>query len=299
MTASTPARMEVLAAVPEDGAHATSVLSVPGPVTPPRPAPLWPARWGRRLLPWALPAAVVAAWQLWGHAAGIGGLPTPWRVARTGAQLVQSGELFHHAAVSLRRALLGLLLGGGAGLLLGLANGVWSLSERLTDTSVQMIRNVPHLALIPLVILWFGLGEESKVFLVALGVLFPMYINTFHGVRAVDETLLEMARLYGLRGRALFAQVLLPGALPSILVGLRFALGVMWLSLIVAETIAADAGIGYLAMSAREFMQTDVVILSILLYALIGKLADVAARAVERRCLSWNARLGAAGGEAR
>lgn len=270
---------------------------VPSRRRPSVPGPLfgWPARLGRRLLPWAVPAGVIGAWQLWGHAAGAGGLPTPWRVAHAAARLAASGELVHHAAVSLRRALFGLVLGGGVGLALGLANGVWSLSERLTDTSVQMIRNIPHLALIPLVIVWFGLGEESKIFLVALGVLFPMYVNSFHGVRAVDGTLVEMARLYGLRGRALFAHVLLPGALPSILVGLRFALGLMWLSLIVAETIAADAGIGYLAMSAREFMQTDVVILSIVLYALLGKVADVAARIVERRCLAWRAGLSASG----
>jgi sulfonate transport system permease protein len=258
-------------------------------VTPRRSG--WGGRLGARAVPRLLPAAIVTARQLFGHAStGAGGLPTPWRVARAGAHLLIGGELLHHSVVSLERALTGLVIGGGVGLLLGLANGMWVLSERLTDTSVQMIRNIPHLALIPLVILWFGLGEESKVFLVALGVLFPVYVNTIHGVRTVDPALIEMAKLYGLRGRALFSQVVLPGALPSILVGLRFALGVMWLSLIVAETIAADAGIGYLAMSAREFMQTDVVILSVLLYALLGKLADVAARAVERRCLAWNSR---------
>src|SRR4029453_13478893 len=122
------------------------------------------------------------------------------------------------------------------------------------DTPIQMLRNIPHLALIPLVILWFGLGEQAKVFLVTIGVLFPIYVNTFHGTRTVDRGLLEMARVYGLSPWERFRRVLLPSALPSILVGVRFALGVMWLSLIVAETIAADVGIGYLAMNAREFM---------------------------------------------
>jgi len=217
-------------------------------------------------------------------------LPTPLLVARAGLRLAASGELLHHSWVSLQRALVGLLIGGGLGLLLGLINGYFTLAERLIDTPVQMVRNVPHLALIPLVILWFGLGEQSKIFLVALGVLFPMYVNTFHGVRTVDPGLLEMGRLYGLSPAALFLNIVLPGALPSILVGLRFALGLMWLSLIVAETIAADAGIGYLAMNAREFMQTDVIILSIILYALLGKLADVAARLLERRWLGWDPR---------
>ena len=144
--------------------------------------------------------------------------------------------------------------------------------------AVQMIRNVPHLALIPLVILWFGIDEAAKVFLVALGTLFPIYLNTYHGIRNVDPALVEMARSYGLSGFGLFRQVILPGALPSILVGVRFALGFMWLTLIVAETISANSGIGYLAMNAREFLQTDVVVLAILLYAVLGKLADVAAR---------------------
>jgi len=150
------------------------------------------------------------------------------------------------------------------------------------------LRNVPHLALIPLVILWFGIEEEAKLFLVALGVFFPVYANTLHGVRSVDPQLIEMARSYGMPRADLFARVILRGALPSIFVGLRYALGIMWLTLIVAETIAAQSGIGYMAMQAREFFSVDVVVLSILIYAALGKLADVIARALERYCLAWN-----------
>jgi len=141
--------------------------------------------------------------------------------------------------------------------------------------------------MIPLVILWFGIGEEAKLFLVAIGVLFPLYLNTFHGIRTVDSGLIEMGKVYGLSHWSLFWQIILPGALPSILIGVRYALGFMWLTLIVAETIAADTGIGYMAMNAREFMQTDVVVLSILLYALLGKLADTAARILEKKWLQW------------
>ena len=136
--------------------------------------------------------------------------------------------------------------------------------------------------------MWFGIGEEAKIFLVALGVFFPIYLNTFHGVRTVDPELIEMAKSYGLRGWSLFKRVIFPGALGSIIVGLRYALGIMWLTLIVAETITLDSGIGYMAMNAREFMQTDVVVLSILLYALLGKLADVAAKGLEEKWLRWD-----------
>jgi ABC-type nitrate/sulfonate/bicarbonate transport system permease component len=176
----------------------------------------------------------------------------------------------------------GFAIGGSIGLVLGLISGLSRWGERLLDTSIQMLRNVPHLALIPLVILWFGIDESAKIFLVALGTLFPIYINTWHGIRNIDRGLVEMARSYGLSGFALFRHVILPGALPSIMVGVRFALGLMWLTLIVAETISANAGIGYLAMNAREFLQTDVVVVAIILYAILGKLADVSAQLLER-----------------
>lgn len=142
--------------------------------------------------------------------------------------------------------------------------------------------------MIPLVILWFGIGEEAKLFLVSVGVFFPIYLNTFHGVRTVDPGLLEMGKIYGLKPLELFWQVILPSALPSILIGVRFALGIMWLTLIVAETIASDSGIGYMAMNAREFMQTDVVVFSILVYALLGKLADATAKLLEAKLLDWH-----------
>jgi ABC-type multidrug transport system fused ATPase/permease subunit len=151
-----------------------------------------------------------------------------------------------------------------------------------------MLRNIPALALIPLVILWFGIDETAKLFLIAVSVFFPLYLNTFHGIRNVDPGLVEMARTYGLSRWQLYRQVILPGALSSILVGLRFSLGLMWVILIVAETISAQAGIGYLTMNAREFLQTDVVLVGILLYAVLGKLADLFARGLERWWLRWH-----------
>jgi sulfonate transport system permease protein len=139
------------------------------------------------------------------------------------------------------------------------------VADRLLDSSVQMVRNIPHLAMIPLVILWFGIGEGAKLFLITIGVFFPSYINTVHGIRSIDPRLLEMGRSYGLSRFGLFLNVILPGALPSILVGLRYALGIMWLTLIVAETFACDNGIGYMTMNARDFLQTDIVLLGICL----------------------------------
>lgn len=244
----------------------------------------------RALVPWLVPLVLLVAWQALSAAGVISAriLPAPLAVGQAAVDLAAGGRLLDDVWASTRRALLGFAIGGGAGFALGLLNGMLPWSARLFDSSLQMARTIPHLALIPLVILWFGIGETSRVFLVALGVAFPIYLNTFHGVRTVDAGVLEMARSYGIHGWRLFTEVILPGALPSILVGVRYALGIMWLTLIVAETIAASSGIGYVTMNAREFLRTDVLVFGILLYAALGKLADTLARGMERRMLAWH-----------
>ncbi|MGS2777618.1 ABC transporter permease subunit [Robertmurraya sp. GLU-23] len=245
--------------------------------------------WREKLIPWMLPMFILGLWQILSMNGMIPAtiLPSPIAVIQSGAELTASGELINHITISLGRALTGFLIGGLLGFLFGLFNGLFKPLDLLLDTSIQMLRNIPHLALLPLVILWFGIDEVSKVFLVALGVLFPIYINTYHGIKGVDKGLIEMGRAYGLKGYSLFFQVILPGALSSILVGIRYALGVMWTTLIVAETIAANSGIGYMAMNAREFMQMDVIVLSILIYSLLGKLSDWIAKLFEKKWLMW------------
>lgn len=239
---------------------------------------------------WLLPAAILLVWQVACSTGYVPArvLPAPTEVVLAGWKSLQSGELVQNIWVSFWRAVVGFLIGGGIGFAFGLANGLSPFSDKLTDTTLQMIRNVPHLALIPLVILWFGIEEAAKLFLVALGVFFPVYLNTLHGIRTVDPQLIEMGRVYGMNSGELFRRVIFPGALPSIFVGVRFSLGIMWLTLIVAETIASSSGLGYMAMQAREFMLIDVVVLSILIYALLGKVADSASRFLERITLSWH-----------
>lgn len=248
-----------------------------------------PKNWGT-LTQWVLPLSIVAIWQLLSVAGFIPArvLPSPAAVVAAGWKSLLSGELIWNIWVSSGRALTGLLIGGSVGFIFGLANGLSQKSDRIFDSTLQMIRNVPHLALIPLVILWFGIDEEAKLFLVALGVFFPIYVNTQHGIRSVDPQLIEMGKAYGMTPWVLFRKVIFPGALPSIFVGFRYALGIMWLTLIVAETIAASSGIGYMAMQAREFLLVDIVVLSIVIYALLGKLADSVARLFERLSLQWH-----------
>jgi len=246
----------------------------------------------RRLRSWTVwipPVLILAAWQWASRSGHLSSrvLPEPWAVLKAFATLSASGELWRHLAVSSARAAAGFAVGGGLGLLMGLLTGASRIAEAALDSTVQMVRNIPPLALIPLVILWFGIDETAKLFLVSLGVFFPVYLNTYAGIRSVDKGLIEMARSYGVRGFALYRDVILPGALPSILVGVRFSLGFMWVILIVAETISASSGIGYMTMNAREFLQTDVVLVGIILYALLGKLADMLARALENWWLPW------------
>jgi sulfonate transport system permease protein len=244
----------------------------------------------KQFFPWIVPVLLLAAWQLTSQFGMLPSrvLPNPVDVFKSAVELARSGQLFAYIGASSKRALIGFIIGGGIGFALGLLNGLSRMTESLLDSSLQMIRNIPHLALIPIVILWFGIGEEAKLFLVALGTFFPIYVNTFHGIRSIEKSLIEMGNVYGLKGFSLFWNIIFPGALPSILVGVRYAIGITWVTLIVAETIASDSGIGYMAMNAREFMRMDVVVLSIILYALLGKLSDLIAKMAEKRFLKWH-----------
>jgi sulfonate transport system permease protein len=239
---------------------------------------------------WIAPFVLLISWELLAQAGWLSPqvLPAPSKVARTAFKLLLSGSLLNDLGVSMLRAAAGFVIGGSIGFALGTLVGFSRFAQALIDRSVQMIRAIPFLALVPLVIVWFGVGEAEKIFLVALGVAFPIYINTTLGIRQVDPKLLELGRVQGLGTWQLIRRIILPGALPSILTGVRYSLATAWLALVVAETIGAQSGLGFLAMDAREFLRTDVIVLTIVIYALIGVLADSTARWLERRLLAWH-----------
>jgi sulfonate transport system permease protein len=218
-------------------------------------------------------------------------LASPAQILTAAWTLAVSGELGWHVAVSLARVAAGLAIGVTVGGALAVVSGLTRLGEDIVDAPVQMLRTLPFLALVPLFILWFGIGETPKIALVALGAAFPIYVNLFAGIRGVDPRLAEMARVFGLNRAGLIRHVVLPGALPAALVGLRYSLGTAWLSLVVAEQVNAGAGIGSMINDARDFLRTDVIMVGLLLYALLGLSADLLVRALERHLLAWRATL--------
>ncbi|SFK75474.1 sulfonate transport system permease protein [Paenibacillus sp. 1_12] len=236
-----------------------------------------------------VPVLFLIAWQILGDLGVISSLlfPTPLRIFQAGIRLVQTGELYDNLKISLVRALSGFFMGGALGLAFGVLVGLFRRSERTLDPTVQMIRMVPHLAIAPLFILWFGIGETAKILLIAKGAFFPLYINTFVGIRGVDNKLFDVTRVLGFSKWKQILRLILPAALPNILLGVRISLGVSWLGLVVAELMGSTAGIGYLMSDARQFSKTPVVFVGILIFATFGILSDSLVRLLERKWLSW------------
>ncbi|MTH61306.1 ABC transporter permease subunit [Paracoccus litorisediminis] len=243
-------------------------------------------RWLRRTTG---PVVLVALWHL---ASSTGILPAevlagPGTVLSSAAKLIESGELQAAIVVSMSRAMTGLAIGGSIGVLLAVLSGLTRLGEDMVDAPMQMLRTVPNVALIPLLIIWFGIGEAPKIALIALATAFPLYLNVYAGIRGVDQSLIEAGRTLGLSRWGLVRHVILPGALPNALVGLRYSLGIAWLALVFGEQINATAGVGYLMANAREFFQTDVIVVCLVVYAFLGLAVDLVVRTLERIFLSW------------
>ena len=238
---------------------------------------------------WASPLVLLVLWQL-GSAVGLipqAVLPAPSLIVEAGIEVVENGQLADALRVSGVRVIEGLLLGGILGVALGTAVGLSRWFEATVDPPMQMVRALPHLGLIPLFILWFGIGELPKVLLVALGVSVPLYLNTFSAIRQVDPKLFETAQVLGFSFWQRFRNIIVPSAAPQVLVGFRQSLAIAWLTLIVAEQINADKGIGFLINNARDFLRIDIIIFGLIVYALLGIGTDAIVRALERRALRY------------
>lgn len=245
-----------------------------------------PASMLRRVL---VPAMIVCAWQAvsTAHWLNASTMPSPAAVISSFWQLVVTNQLLPNLLISLQRVVIGLSFGVAVGTALGLTAALSRAGEEAIDPTVQMARTLPHLALIPLMILWFGIGETPKVIIIALGSVFPIYLNLFSAVRGADRKLVEAVSVLGLSRAETIWHVILPAALPGFLVGLRQAFGISWISLVVAEQINADAGIGYLVMNARDFLRTDIIFDGLIVYALLGLGTDQFVRLLERKLLAW------------
>jgi sulfonate transport system permease protein len=244
------------------------------------------ARWGRRSV---FPILAIIIWQILSmtHVITEKELASPVSIAETFWDLLSNGTLLKDLWVSLERALVGLVFGVSIGVVLGVVAGLWRIGEDLIDASVQMVRTIPFLALVPLVVIWFGLGQVPKYFLVALAAMCPMYLGVFSGIRNVDVKLVEAAKTLGLNSWGLIRHVVLPGALPSALGGLRYALSFSVMALVIAEQINATSGIGYMILNAQQFLETNVIVVGLIIYALLGLTGDAFVRFLERTLLSW------------
>ncbi|MEC4020304.1 ABC transporter permease [Streptomyces sp. H27-D2] len=278
--------MSIAHAPPGISAVSPSIPSGLEPVVPRsarrRPVP----RWLRRIVG---PGVLLALWQILSVTGVLHPdiLASPGTIARAGADLIADGTLPSAMGVSLRRVALGLVLGGVVGIVLALVSGLSRLGEDLVDASVQMLRTVPWVGLIPLFIIWLGIGEAPKIALIALGVAFHLYLNVYAGIRGVDEQLIEAGSSLGLSRWGLIRHVVLPGALPGAMTGLRYSLATAWLALVFGEQVNADDGIGFLMNQAREFFRTDVIVVCLVVYAFLGLTADVVVRTLERLLLQW------------
>ncbi|HHT7239691.1 MULTISPECIES: ABC transporter permease [Bacillus cereus group] len=236
-----------------------------------------------------IPIIVLIIWQLSGMLGFVSKtvLPTPFDIFLAFQELIKTGELFGHLGISVFRAAAGFFIGGSLGIILGTIVGFSTRSEQYLDPSVQMLRTVPHLAVAPLFVLWFGFGETSKVLLIADGAFFPLYVNAFLGIRGVDSKLFDVARVLEFSKRKLITKLILPAALPNLLLGARLSLGVAWVSLVVAELMGSTEGIGYMIMDARQFSNTDIVFVGIIIFAFVGKFSDSLVRLLEVKFLRW------------
>jgi sulfonate transport system permease protein len=239
---------------------------------------------------WLLgPFLLLLAWST-GSAAGLIDsrvLPAPWATASTAWDLIVDGRLPQNLAVSAIRAAQGFAWGAAAGVALALVSGLSQLGGYVFDGLVQVKRSIPVLALIPLIILWFGIGETMKVTVIALSVFVPIYIQTHAALRGIDLRHVELAETLGLGRVAFIRQVVLPGALPGLLTGLRFGVLAAWLALVVVEQVNATSGVGYMINLARTYAQSDVILVGLVVYALLGLASDAAVRLLEARALGW------------
>lgn len=218
-------------------------------------------------------------------------LPAPTTILQTMLEMAQDGTLWGHVGITTYRVFIGFVLGTVVAVVLGSMVGFYNKAEQLFDPMIQALRSIPSLAWVPLFILWMGIGEPSKVTMIAVGVFFPVYLNMVSGILGVDRKLIEVGKMYGLKPLQLVVRVIIPASLPSFLVGLRSGLGLGWMFVVAAELMGASQGLGYLLVLGQNTLAPATIIASIILFAIIGKLSDWILKTVETRTLHWQDRL--------
>ncbi len=236
-----------------------------------------------------IPIALVIIWELSSRLGWVAPhlLPAPTTVLEEVVSMAQSGELWGHIWITLYRVLAGFLVGASVAIVLGAATGYSKLANQLLDPMLQALRAIPSLAWVPLFILWIGIGEASKITLVAVGVFFPVYLNLTSGIQGVDRKLIEVGRMYHFSSVQLIRRIILPASLPSFLVGIRSGLSLGWMFVVAAELLGASQGLGYLMVFGQNTSAPELVVGSILLFAIFGKVTDEILKRIQTRALRW------------
>ncbi len=260
------------------------------PVAPPILGKKSARKWLGWLSGLVLPALLLVGWFLVTDVFKVfrtNQLPSPGRVWNAAVQLYSTGDLYKHLFASLSRVLIGFTIGATLALLIGTLVGLWRPVERLVDPLLQALRNVPSLAWVPFLLLWMGIDEPPKLTLIAIGAFFPVYLNLVSGIRQVDRKLMEVGYIFGLNHFGMVQKIILPTSLPYLLTGLRSGLGQSWLFLVAAELIASTRGLGFLLIDGENSSRPDIMLVSIIFLAVLGKLFDSLLQLIERRLLRW------------
>lgn len=236
-----------------------------------------------------LPVLLVVVWEILSKTGvfPVHQLPAPSIILQKIYSMLQDGSLWEHTGITLYRVLVGFFVGTAVAVILGSVVGFFRLAERLIDPLLQAFRSIPSLAWVPLFLLWLSIGEVSKITLIAVGVFFPVYLNIVSGVKGVDRKLIEVGKIYGFSTYQLIKRIILPASLPSFLVGIRSGLGLGWMFVVAAELMGASKGLGYLLVFGQNMSSPDIIIASIILFAILGKVTDAILKAIENKALHW------------
>ncbi len=245
---------------------------------------------GNIILYLALPIILIIIWQSYDLAGKLTSytMPSISAIINTTVEYIANGQLFENIGISFLRVIEGFLLALALAFVIGISVSIFPKFDTFTDLVIQILRPIPPIAWIPLAILWFGIGQGSKIFIIFLGGFFPIFVNTVEGVKNIDTKYFELAKVYEIPKLKLINKIIIPGAMPSIMTGIRLGLGNAWVCVVAAEMIGATSGVGFMLSDGRSMSRPDIVILGMLIVGIVGKIMDDLLKVLGKKLITWN-----------